>query len=384
MKMMTSKERVHATLEGRPVDRAPVTVLYNQLYHLDHFAALTDRPQWEVYRWPYMEPEEHLALYRLMVERAPFEFLQPQSAPSRAQRERTAFEVRDGQPYRLDRITGARTPIGDTRSHHATDYQANERQYVFDRADADAQIKVVRAEEQLARGTNDFVEAAVEAFGREQFILSGGVIGTLYSCHPYVGLTNLFAMLIQQPELIDYMCHKVLEQNIETIRALATAGGDAIYIDDATATSDMISVNHFERFSLPYMQEMVREIHRLGQKAIIIYFGGVADRLEQLAAIGADGLLFETSMKGYVNDLGQIAERIGDRVSLFGNMDPVGVLQDGTDAEVQADIRRQLAAGRKARGFILSTASPITPATPLRRVQQFLAWGREYGFTAAR
>jgi len=38
---VNSKERIHAALEGKPVDRMPVTVLYNQLYHLDYFAELT-------------------------------------------------------------------------------------------------------------------------------------------------------------------------------------------------------------------------------------------------------------------------------------------------------------------------------------------------------
>jgi hypothetical protein len=38
---MTSKQRVHAALEGRPVDRPPVTALYNMLYYQDHFPELT-------------------------------------------------------------------------------------------------------------------------------------------------------------------------------------------------------------------------------------------------------------------------------------------------------------------------------------------------------
>jgi uroporphyrinogen-III decarboxylase len=84
----------------------------------------------------------------------------------------------------------------------------------------------------------------------------------------------------------------------------------------------------------------------------------------------------ECSMKGYVNDLGEIAAAIGHRVSLFGNVDPVGVLQNGTDAELEAEMKRQAAAGRRARGFIACTGSPITPATPLARVRRFLEWGR--------
>ena len=47
--------------------------------------------------------------------------------------------------------------------------------------------------------------------------------------------------------------------------------------------------------------------------------------------------------------------------------------------EINAEITRQVEAGRSARGFLLSTASPITPATPLARVQRFLELGRQLG-----
>ena len=94
---------------------------------------------------------------------------------------------------------------------------------------------------------------------------------------------------------------------------------------------------------------------------------------------GADGFSYEASMKGFVNDMAEIARRIGDRMTLFSNIDPVAVLQNGSDAQLEAEIRRQLDAGRSARGFVLSTASPITPSTPLARVQRFLALGRQIG-----
>jgi uroporphyrinogen decarboxylase len=191
-----------------------------------------------------------------------------------------------------------------------------------------------------------------------------------------VGLTNLFELLASEPDLIDYISQKILEQNIEDIRSHASAGGDAIYIDDATATSDMISVKHYERFCLPYMKQMVDEIHRLGHKAILIYFGGITDRLDQISSLGADGLSMETSMKGYTNDIEQIARRIGSQVTLFGNIDPVGVLQSGTDVELAAEVRRQAQASQYARGFIMCTGSPITPFTPLSRVQRFIELSR--------
>jgi uroporphyrinogen-III decarboxylase len=84
-------------------------------------------------------------------------------------------------------------------------------------------------------------------------------------------------------------------------------------------------------------------------------------------------------MKGYVNDIERIAESIGRRVSLFANIDPLGVLQNASEEDLEGEIRRQVAGGRKARGFLISPASPITPGTPLSRVRRFLEMGRSLG-----
>lgn len=376
---MTNKERIHNALKGKPVDRMPVTVLYNQLYYQDHFAELTGKEQWELHKWLNCDPDEHVAIYEEMINKAPFEFLQPQGAPSRYSRENIEFVVRDGKPYRHDKKEDRYTPIvTETASGHPTDYRSNQTQYVFDINDVKEHFRFHKAKDMLASGGNDYLDATIAKFGKDNFILSGGVVGTLYLCHNYVGLTNLYAMLIEKPELIDYLSHRLLEQNIETIRYYAKSKGDAIYIDDAMTTSDMISVKHYERFCLPYMKEMVKEIHRLGHKAIIIYFGGIADRLEQIASIGADGLSMETSMKNYINDIDYIAEKIGNHVTLFGNIDPLGILQNGTDEELEAEITRQANAGKKCQGFIMCSGSPITPFTSLERVQKFIKISKNF------
>lgn len=377
---MSSRERVYASLEGRPVDRFPVTSLYHQLYRMDHFSELTGLPGWRMHEWLCASPEGYLELFEGMQGKTPFELLQPHEAPDRETRDALEFLERDGHGWRRDKRTGDLEPVGEaTVSGHATDYQANETQYVFSEEDVQSRMKVTRAEEMIARGRNDYARAVVERYGDDQFIITGGVVGTFYQCHQHVGLMNLMMVALEQPGLVEYLSQTVLEQNIETIRCLAAAGGDAIYIDDAMTTNDLISVGMFERLSLPYMREMVAEIHSLGLKAILIYFGGVADRLEQIASLGADALCVEASMKGYVNDIGEIAESIGDRITLLGNLDPVGVLEQAGDQALERVVLQQVAAGRKARGFIVSTASPITPGTPLSRVRRFLDLARQHG-----
>lgn len=369
---MNSKERMHAALEGRPVDRMPVTVLYNQLYQLDHFAELTGKLAWQRHAWCHAAPDEHVAVLRQMLEKAPFEIVQPQGAPSRAECERIVFFEKDGVVFRRDKKTDTITPVSEPSAGHANDYAANETQTVFSAREFNARFQLVKAERILERGGLDYLQAAVRTLGKDHFICSGGFVSVLWSCIPYVGQTNMLTMLIDQPELIDYMGRKLLDQTIEDIRAFGAIGGDALYIDDAMGYSDVISVAHYERFCLPYLKEMVREIHRQGMKAILIYFGGVSDRLEQIVSSGADGLSVETTMKNYVNDIHDISRKIGGRISLFGNIDPVGVLQNGSDAQLRAEIRRQAQAAKKARGFIMCTGSPVTPSTPLARVRLFI------------
>ena len=372
---MNSKQRVNAALSGQPVDRSPVTVLYNQLYFQDHFAELTGLPPQQMLPWLYSTPEDYLRIFSTMLDQTPFEILQPELAPTRQSRAGTQFIEKEGRHFMQDSHANTLTLI-DSISGFPKDTVANQTQFIFSKQDINAQVKVTSADQMIASGQIDYVNAVVSKYGTDHFILSGGVIGTIYECGLYLGQTNSLAMLLDQPELIDSLASRITAKNIETIRALASAGGDAIYIDDATATSDMISARAYQRFSLPYMKRMVDEIHRLNHKAIVIYFGGIADRLDLILAAGADGLAMETSMKNYTNDIHAIAQQIGSRITLFGNINPLAVLQDGSDAELEVDMRRQAAAGRMARGFIMATGSPITPGTPLKRVQHFLELGR--------
>ena len=378
---MTGKERVRAALDGRPVDRAPVAAVYAHLYDQDHFSELTGLPAWRYAEWEAADPETHARLFARIRERAPFDILQPQYfAPARAWRERQEFLERDGVPFRHDRETGEWTPLRNPApGEHASLYRANHEARVRSIAEIPDAMPITPAAQQIANGSNDQFDALVRQFGREHYIMTGGVIGTLYSCHWQTGLENLYALLHDDPALVEALSERVLAHNIESIRTLAAAGGDAIFIDDANAGGDVISRAMYRRFCLPYMREMVAEIHRLKHQAVVTYFGAVMDRLEDIAETGADGFTYEASMKGYTNDTAEIARCVGDRMTLFANIDPIAVLQNADDGALDAEILRQLDAARPARGFVLCTGSPITPRTPLSRVRRYIERGRELG-----
>ncbi len=60
------------------------------------------------------------------------------------------------------------------------------------------------------------------------------------------------------------------------------------------------------------------------------------------------------------------------RCALLGNLDAVGILQNGTEDALKTEIKRQIAAGRRNKSrFIMSTGSPPTPGTPVERVRLY-------------
>jgi uroporphyrinogen-III decarboxylase len=364
-----------ATLEGRPADRLPVAVPCIFLLQCDHWCEITGQPAWTYYAWQIQDPAEHIKAYADFDQQLPFDILQPWTASNRERREALEIVHQDGKHYFRDRRTGEMTLLNEDLPH--SQGGPNQARRAFDRQDVNRLVVTEPAHKLLESGRYDFIQAARRAFP-DKFIMNG-VIGTFYQCTWYVGETNLFSLLYDEPDLIHYLSQKILEKTIEDIRALAAAGDDAIYVDDALTTSDMISADFYERFSLPYVRVMIEEIRALGKKAVLIYFGGVMDRIEQIASLGADSLNVETSMKSYVNDLAEIAAQVGDRVCLWGNIDPVSVVQNGTDEDLRRAIAEQVAIGRRAGKFIVSTGSPITPLTPLPRIRCFIDLGRELG-----
>ncbi len=77
---------------------------------------------------------------------------------------------------------------------------------------------------------------------------------------------------------------------------------------------------------------------------------------------------------------GFVVERVGGRCAVLGNLDAIGVLEQGSEAEVRAEIARQIRAGRRNKSrFIASVGSPVTPGTPPERVRLYCDLAHELG-----
>ena len=136
--------------------------------------------------------------------------------------------------------------------------------------------------------------------------------------------------------------------------------------------TDAVSPRAFARLNVPMLRLLAGEIRALGMQSIHYFCGNPSDRWDELLSTGADALSLEESKKGFDIDIEDVVERVQGRTALLGNLDAIGVLQDGSEDALRAEIARQLAAGRRNEGrFAMSLGSPVTPGTPLERVRLY-------------
>lgn len=191
------------------------------------------------------------------------------------------------------------------------------------RTEADiAALPVINAERDLP-----YVMSAVKLIRQE---LNGlvpliGFSGSPWTIATYMvegGGSKDFAlikgMMMSRPELMHALLDKVALSVIDYLNAQIRAGAQAVQIFDTWGGS--LSPHAYREFSLQYMQKIVAGLIREneGRRVPVIVFtknGGLW--LEQIAAIGADCVGLDWTI-----DIGEARARIGNKVSLQGNMDP--------------------------------------------------------------
>jgi uroporphyrinogen decarboxylase len=145
-------------------------------------------------------------------------------------------------------------------------------------------------------------------------------------------------------------------------------GVDAVKISSPFAGAGFLSPEFYRTFVLPFEGRIARAVRAAGAHAYLHTCGDIHDRLELMAGSGASGIECLDPPPLGRTDLGEAKKRVGARIFIKGNVDPVHTLLEGDVEHVRRDARGRLAAGGPG-GYILSTACSIAPRTPPESVR---------------
>jgi MtaA/CmuA family methyltransferase len=163
--------------------------------------------------------------------------------------------------------------------------------------------------------------------------------------------------------------HKLIKFSTEVLliylEEYVNMGFEAIFWCDPTASADLISPKQFKEFSLPYIKEVVKKTREKGLSAFIHICGDTTQELEMICE--AEPNLMSVDMKV---DLRNAKEKIGDKITILGNVHTDTLFQKSSDEVFKAAVNCVNEAGK--RGYVLGAGCDIPVGTPLENVKSLV------------
>ncbi|MBI2928442.1 MAG: uroporphyrinogen decarboxylase family protein [Verrucomicrobia bacterium] len=212
----------------------------------------------------------------------------------------------------------------------------------------------------------------VAALGKEVFVV------TCFDQYPFslaaqlMGINEIMLKLTDDPPMVEALMHRGVEYALAYGRALSDAGADMLSGGDSPA--GLIGPRPYREMALPFEQCLIRELKAATGKPVSLHIcGNALPILPDMAASGADVLEID-----HKTDLRRACEIAGPDIALWGNLDPVGVLAQGTPAQVGQATREALdtAAACGHRRFVLSSGCTLPVETPFENLEAMLSAAR--------
>jgi uroporphyrinogen decarboxylase len=168
---------------------------------------------------------------------------------------------------------------------------------------------------------------------------------------------------------------ELLELTSETIinfmKAEIKAGADGIILGDSMSSTSVISPQEFTRFSLPYIQKVVRQA---GEIPIILHICGNTTRIiDKMVETGARYLELDWNL-----DLAQVRAKYGNTIGLIGNINPT-LLLTGTPDAVEESCRKAITTAGLTGAYILGTGCELPKDTHHENLDRMIISAEKYG-----
>jgi len=169
--------------------------------------------------------------------------------------------------------------------------------------------------------------------------------------------STIKTMAYKAPKLLHQILAKTAATVTEYLNAQIEAGAQAVMVFDSWGGA--LSHSAYHEFSLPYMQQIVEGLikEKDGVKIPnIVFTKGGGLWIESIADIGCDGVGLDWTM-----DIGVARQKVGDKVALQGNIDPL-ILFAPPEA-IEAEVEKVLSSYGFGSGHVFNLGHGISQFT---------------------
>ncbi len=333
---MNSRERVIAAMEGRPVDRLPLMPITMM------FAARQTGARYREYVTDYRVLAE--AQMRT-AEKFGFDHVSVISDPAREPADLGAhIEWFDDQPP---------TPAeSHSLLHHKT------------------ALAKLRAPDPLGGGRmHDRVRgvAALRERAAGSLAVEGWIEGPCAEAADLRGINTLMLDFFDDPAFVRDLFEFAVDMELRFARAQLEAGADLIGVGDAAAS--LIGPALYNEFVWPYERKLVDGLHAMGARVRLHICGKTRRIFDGMGRLGCGIVDLD-----YFAPVEEARRVMGPRQTLLGNVEPVGVLRNGTPELV----REKVAECHRAAGdrFVVGAGCEVARDTPEENLRAMCEYAR--------
>jgi uroporphyrinogen decarboxylase len=157
---------------------------------------------------------------------------------------------------------------------------------------------------------------------------------------------------------------------------------DVISVSDDIGHQDRLcmSPKTYRKIFKPRHARLAAAIKSRSDKPLMWHTCGcVYDILDDLVEIGVDSLNpVQTTAKNMEAE--RLKREYGDRLSFWGGIDTMHVLNHGTPADVRREVKTKIAALAPGGGFILNPVHNVQPDVPVENLLAMVDAVQEYGW----
>lgn len=233
------------------------------------------------------------------------------------------------------------------------------------------------------RSINVLYDSRIQSYVKTAEMMRIGLPEEVLVCAYVTGPLTLAGLLrsaqqvamdsILDPELLHGLCRFTTGIIQEYASALINAGADLICILEPTAV--VLGPDQFRQFSAYYVNHIIESYKYANVETVYHICGNTMHLIKEMAASGVAALSLDSPRTGI--DMAKVAQMVPENVLIIGNINPTGIMKDGTVDEVRQATAELLEQMKPFPNFILSTGCDLPTGTPLENLMAFMETGRK-------
>jgi uroporphyrinogen-III decarboxylase len=197
---------------------------------------------------------------------------------------------------------------------------------------------------------------AIEQAHRHGLLLAGGWGATVDAIAWLMGFTDMVLLVHDQPDFMRDLLGLVAGWNRARLQVLLDCGIDLYLKRIFYESTDFWSPRLFREFLQPILRADCDLAHEAGARVGGMMTTGTLPLVDALADAGLDAII---GIDPVATDLEAVKARAAGRIALWGGVTGYKTVEEGTAAEVRAEVQRAMTVLAPGGGFVLSPVENV-------------------------